>query len=124
MANDILITPEDVAIGARIRRRRVELGMTQAELASAVGVTFQQIQKYERGANRVAASRLLNLSRALDVGIIYFFVDVDDRLSADEKIGDEEGYLVGELANLASRLTTSDLEILRTLAKRLGAGNF
>lgn len=40
MANDILITPEDVAIGARIRRRRVELGMTQAELASAVGVTF------------------------------------------------------------------------------------
>lgn len=119
MANDILITPEDVAIGARIRRRRVELGMTQAELASAVGVTFQQIQKYERGANRVAASRLLNLSRALDVGIIYFFVDVDDRLSADEKIGDEESYLVGELANLASRLTTSDLEILRTLAKRL-----
>jgi len=124
MANDILITPEDVAIGARIRRRRVELGMTQAELASAVGVTFQQIQKYERGANRVAASRLLNLSRALDVGIIYFFVDVDDRLSADEKIGEEEGYLVGELANLASRLTTSDIEILRTLAKRLGAGNF
>jgi transcriptional regulator with XRE-family HTH domain len=59
----------DVAIGHRIRERRRRLGISQAGLAEAVGVTFQQIQKYERGANRVSFSRLLEIAHALDCGL-------------------------------------------------------
>lgn len=63
----------DLHVGKRLRRRRRLLGMTQQDLASQVGVRFQQIQKYECGANRVTASRLFDLSRALNVSVQYFF---------------------------------------------------
>ncbi|MEO1101462.1 MAG: helix-turn-helix transcriptional regulator [Pseudomonadota bacterium] len=63
----------DLHVGKRLRRRRRLLGMTQQDLASQVGVRFQQIQKYECGANRVTASRLYDLSRALNVSVQYFF---------------------------------------------------
>jgi transcriptional regulator with XRE-family HTH domain len=63
----------DVNLGVRLRRRRIELGMTQTQLAVALGLTSQQVQKYERGTNRVAASRLFDLSRILDVPIDFFF---------------------------------------------------
>jgi len=63
----------DLHVGKRLRRRRRLLGMTQQELASQVGVRFQQIQKYECGANRITASRLFDLSRALNVSVQYFF---------------------------------------------------
>jgi transcriptional regulator with XRE-family HTH domain len=63
----------DVNLAAQLRRRRAALGMTQAQLADALGVTSQQVQKYERGANRVAASRLFDLSRILDIPIDFFF---------------------------------------------------
>lgn len=59
------LDPVDIAIGARIRRRREAARMTQADLAKHAGVTFQQVQKYERGANRVAAARLLQIAEAL-----------------------------------------------------------
>ena len=64
-------------VGARIRLRRNMLGMSQERLGEAIGLTFQQVQKYERGANRVGASRLLELSRVLDVPVPFFFDDVD-----------------------------------------------
>lgn len=60
-----LVDPVDVAIGARIRARREELRITQAQLAAGAGVTFQQIQKYERGVNRVSAARLLQIAAVL-----------------------------------------------------------
>ena len=63
----------DLHVGKKLRRRRRLLGMTQQELASQVGVRFQQIQKYECGANRITASRLFDLSRALNVSVQYFF---------------------------------------------------
>ena len=59
--------PIDVHVGFRVRLRRNLLGMSQEKLGRAIGLTFQQIQKYERGVNRDAASRLFNLSRALDM---------------------------------------------------------
>ena len=65
--------PVDSYVGQRLRHRRWLVGMTQQQLASAVGVKFQQIQKYESGANRISASRLYDLSNALDVDISYFF---------------------------------------------------
>ena len=68
--------PVDVHVGARLRQRRKLLGMTQTDLGDALGLTFQQVQKYERGANRISASRLCDLSRVLDVPIDYFFEGV------------------------------------------------
>ncbi len=65
--------PVDRHVGARIRLRRRQLGLSQESLAHAVGLTFQQIQKYERGANRVSASKLFQMSGALDVPVSYFF---------------------------------------------------
>ena len=65
--------PEDVHVGKRIRHRRWLVGMTQQQLAEAVGIKFQQIQKYETGANRVSASRLWDIAEALDVDISFFF---------------------------------------------------
>jgi transcriptional regulator with XRE-family HTH domain len=68
MANDI-----DLYVGKRLRRRRRLLGLTQQQLAEAVGIRFQQIQKYECGANRISASRLFELSEALHVPVQYFY---------------------------------------------------
>ncbi len=68
--------PIDVHVGAKVRLRRYLLGITQRALGKDIGVTFQQLQKYERGVNRVGASRLFNLSRALDVPISFFFEDL------------------------------------------------
>ena len=69
--------PVDVHVGKRIRHRRWMNGTTQQQLAEAVGIKFQQIQKYEIGSNRIAASRLYELSRILDVPTSYFFEGLD-----------------------------------------------
>ena len=65
--------PVDAHVGQRIRHRRWMLGITQQQLGDAVGIKFQQIQKYETGMNRVSASRLWDISKALDVPISFFF---------------------------------------------------
>ncbi len=68
--------PVDVHVGRRVRMRRKLLGMSQTKLGEAIGLTFQQIQKYERGTNRIGSSRLVDLCRALDVPISFFFEDM------------------------------------------------
>ena len=70
--------PIDVHVGSRIRLRRTLLGMSQVRLGEALGLTFQQVQKYETGVNRVSASRLFDLSRVLEVPVGFFFDDVPD----------------------------------------------
>ena len=65
--------PIDIHVGARVRSRRIEIGMSQERLAAALGVTFQQLQKYECAANRISASRLARIGRALDVPVTFFF---------------------------------------------------
>ena len=72
----------DVLVGARMRLRRKELRLSQGELGEKLGVTFQQIQKYENGTNRVGASRLEALARALDVPVGYFFDEQRDASGA------------------------------------------
>lgn len=74
--------PVDIHVGARVRLRRTLLGMSQEKLGEAIGLTFQQVQKYERGANRVGASRLYDLSRVLDVPVSFFFDDMPDEISS------------------------------------------
>jgi len=65
--------PVDAHVGVRMRQRRTLLGMSQTRLGDAVGLTFQQVQKYERGSNRVGSSRLYEFAKALDVPVSYFF---------------------------------------------------
>ena len=65
----------DKQVGSQVRSRRLALGMSQSKLADAVGLTFQQIQKYEKGANRISASRLQQFSNILGVPVPYFFQD-------------------------------------------------
>ena len=69
--------PVDVHVGTRVRLRRTLLGMSQEKLGEAIGLTFQQVQKYERGTNRIGASRLYELSRVLDVPVGFFFEEID-----------------------------------------------
>ena len=76
--------PVDIHVGGRVRQRRTLLGLSQEKLGDAVGLTFQQIQKYERGANRIGASRLFQLSRILDVPISFFFEDIPANLRTAE----------------------------------------
>lgn len=74
--------PADVQIGARIKHRRIVLSMSQSDLGNAVGVTFQQVQKYERGMNRVGGSRLAQVATVLNCPVSYFFEGVENT-SAD-----------------------------------------
>jgi transcriptional regulator with XRE-family HTH domain len=86
--------PIDVHVGSRVRLRRTLLGLSQERLGEAVGLTFQQIQKYERGANRIGASRMYDLAHVLDVPVSFFFDDMPDdvkqRDAAPLNVSDDE----------------------------------
>ncbi|WP_120499649.1 helix-turn-helix domain-containing protein [Roseovarius sp. EL26] len=89
--------PVDVHVGKRVRHRRWLVGMTQQQLAESVGIKFQQIQKYETGANRVSASRLWDIADALDVDVSFFFegLDVEEKAAGSgsvpaDLLGDKE----------------------------------
>jgi transcriptional regulator with XRE-family HTH domain len=69
--------PLDIALGARVRLRRKELGLSQDQLARAVGITFQQVQKYEHGTNRISFSRLVEICEALECGIVDLIGNLD-----------------------------------------------
>lgn len=73
--------PVDVHVGSRIRLRRNILHLTQQGMADLLGLTFQQVQKYEKGLNRVGASRLWDISRVLDVSMDFFFEDMDSKVA-------------------------------------------
>lgn len=82
--------PIDVHVGSRVRLRRTLLGMSQEKLGEAIGLTFQQVQKYERGANRIGASRLFDLSRVLDVPVSFFFDDMPQEAAMAQVQDDDE----------------------------------
>ena len=86
MANDI-----DLHLGKRLRRRRRLLGLTQQQVANAVGIRFQQVQKYECGANRISAARLWELSEALEVPISYFYDGLAEAQARSEADTDQRG---------------------------------
>jgi len=75
--------PIDLHVGARIRMRRKILGVSQERLAEDLGLTFQQVQKYERGANRVSASKLYEIARSLQSSVAYFFEGLADPTDAE-----------------------------------------
>lgn len=122
--------PVDLHVGARIRMRRKILGVSQERLAEGLGLTFQQVQKYERGANRVSASKLYEIARSLQAPVSYFFEGLADPSEPDagqDARGDQvheflmtpEGL---ELATLFPRLTRAPvrrrlLDLVRSMAE-------
>jgi transcriptional regulator with XRE-family HTH domain len=105
--------PVDIYVGKRLRMRRTIMGLSQEALGTATGITFQQIQKYERGINRVGSSRLYAFSRLLDVGVAYFFEGYEgegSNLAAGAGLA-EGGVPDFEHEQLASRET---LEMMRS----------
>lgn len=79
--------PVDVHVGKRVRLRRTLLGMSQEKLGEAIGLTFQQVQKYERGTNRIGSSRLYQLSQVLDIPVSYFFDDLPSDVTGKPSTG-------------------------------------
>jgi transcriptional regulator with XRE-family HTH domain len=94
--------PVDQVVGRRLRKRRLQLGLSQLGVAEAIGVTFQQIQKYEGGTNRIVASRLFDLAQVLDVPIAYFFPDSESEATngEDEDFADARHPAPKETLNL------------------------
>ena len=82
--------PIDVHVGGRLRMRRILIGMSQEKLGENLAVTFQQIQKYEKGSNRISASRLYDISRILDVPVQFFFDDIKDGNGTKKSNGQEQ----------------------------------
>ncbi|MBP7339004.1 helix-turn-helix domain-containing protein [Niveispirillum sp.] len=99
--------PIDIHVGQRLRLRRTLLGLSQETLGEAVGITFQQLQKYERGANRISASRLFNLSQVLGVPVTFFF---DDLPASESSLVADEPSETQEFESMARRET---LELVR-----------
>ena len=111
--------PVDIHVGSRVRLRRTLLGMSQEKLGNALGLTFQQVQKYERGTNRIGSSRLFLLSRILDVPVSFFFDDMSPEI-ASGRVGFAEAAQANfDQDDLAKRET---LELVRAYYKIRDAG--
>lgn len=110
--------PLDRHVGRRVRLRRTLLGLTQQELGEQIGVTFQQIQKYERGTNRISASRLWEIARVLKVPVAFFFEDYQEdadalpQSSADSAISTEELRLLVAFNRLGKKQQAAILSFL------------
>ena len=129
--------PVDLYVGGRIRMRRRTLGVSQEKLADDLGLTFQQVQKYERGANRVSASKLYEIARSLSIPVAYFFEGLNDPVSggvadqgADAILHDflmtQEGV---ELASLfpmirRPRIRRRILDLVRAMVEEEADGTF
>lgn len=75
--------PVDIHVGNRVRQRRKLIGLSQADLGEALGLTFQQVQKYERGVNRIGASRLFQIAQILQINIDYFFAEMPSEIESE-----------------------------------------
>lgn len=126
--------PIDLYVGGRIRMRRRTLGVSQEKLADDLGLTFQQVQKYERGANRVSASKLYEIARSLSIPVAYFFDGLNDPVTSNGPIDQSAENLVHdflmthegvELASLfpqirRSRIRRRILDLVRSMVEEEG----
>ena len=116
-----MYNPVDEHVGGRVRFRRTLLGVTQQQLAEALGVTFQQVQKYEKGANRIGSSRLYDLSTILDVPVGYFFEEMPDAVrerSPAKMLQAREVNFAEEIEQNEPRVTKREtLELVRAYYK-------
>jgi len=106
--------PVDVHVGSRVRIQRTLLGLSQEKLGEAIGLTFQQIQKYERGANRIGASRMYDLSFVLDVPVAFFFEEMPEEIKRrDDSPSDSLGEHTLEEADKDPLTRRETLELVR-----------
>ena len=91
--------PVDVHVGKKLKHLRVLRGMTQTDVANGLEISFQQVQKYELGRNRISASKLFEISRILDVSPAYFFEGLEDVTADDSNVMDEETARIASVLN-------------------------
>ena len=120
--------PVDRHVGRRVYERRLSLGYSQSDLGRGLGLTFQQVQKYEKGVNRISSSKLWDISRFLDVPIGWFFEGLDADQSGDVSDDDavfavtRQTIAIGQMApRLTSRQQKLALDIIRDMLERTGA---
>ena len=104
--------PIDKHVGARVRMRRLLVGMSQEKLGTALGITFQQIQKYEKGTNRIGASRLQQISGVLGVPVSYFFEDAQGEALSNTGFADKKGDYVADFL-----ATSEGLQLTKSFMK-------
>ena len=107
-------------LGAKLRLRRLALGLTQTKVAQSIHVTFQQIQKYEKGTNGVSSQRLMQLSNYLKVPIVYFFEDFPGYNSKDN-LSSEDNLNFSFLAKLFSSMSYQQKETILKMLKSTGS---
>ena len=106
-------------LGSKLRMRRLALGLTQTKVANAINVTFQQIQKYEKGTNGISSLRLMQLANFLKIPVIYFFEDYPGYLSSSSESGNVESvdlnysFLSRLFSNLSSQQKDKIFQVLR-----------
>ena len=111
--------PVDRHVGSRVRMRRVLLGMSQEKLGEALSLTFQQVQKYEKGTNRIGASRLSQISKTLGVQVAFFFEGAPADSSFDDTTSLMIGFAEGEQASYISDImsTPDGLQLARAFSR-------
>ena len=120
--------PVDRHVGRRVCEKRIALGYNQSDLGRAVGVTFQQIQKYEKGTNRVSASKLYDIARFFQTDVAYFFQGLGDARPgmAEDGAGFEHDFPATrhsvEIARLAPRLSARNQKLALDLIRQLADG--
>ncbi len=106
-------------LGSKLRMRRLALGLTQTKVANAINVTFQQIQKYEKGTNGISSLRLMQLANFLKIPVIYFFEDYPGYLSSSSESGNVESvdlnysFLARLFSNLSTQQKDKIFQVLR-----------
>lgn len=111
----------DRYVGKRLKHRRNELNVSQSRLADQCGITFQQVQKYERGVNRMGASRIYQMAQILDVSVSYFFGDLDNPTEGSEglySVGeDTSNAIVKALSHVNTEQQDAVLRLLRSMSR-------
>jgi transcriptional regulator with XRE-family HTH domain len=108
----------DVHIGRRMRERRVQMGLSQSELAEGLGISFQQVQKYESGANRISGSRLWDISKLLQVPVGYFFEGLQQTVEPGAEV-QEEALMDRQTLEIARAVNRIEDDQLKTQLVRL-----
>lgn len=108
--------PVDVAVGERIRQLRKERRITQTDLAEAIGLTFQQIQKYEKARNRISASKLAAIAGILDVDVADLFEEIPPGRTAEQLRDDELAQLVAHVDNMEADVRLHFLGLIGAIA--------
>ena len=113
----------NIHLGKKLRMRRLSLGLTQTKVANAINVTFQQIQKYEKGTNGVSSSRLMQLSNFLKVPITYFYEDYDASQTAIDSTEDlNYSFLIKTFGRLSESQKLKIIQILKNTGSLKGTG--